>query len=251
MLHLYLLHIFLSFPQILLLHVLSSPLLLLTPHNHLLFLWFILLSIILTNYLPTVVPSSVLFLQNIFSRQLPKMPKDYIVRLVFDRRHVSLAILRLGKIIGGEKRKRIRRDCWHRKEAAIEIERKWEGDKYCHSTINPLIILFSDPSPQVCATDPILNKGLVKLPFARSAARNRSRDMERFYSTTLKHTYRKTVSTHCFTLWISQLFFEFLFMHKTKSLENTFDESKKSCFPWMIALFSDFPCDLFKIIFTI
>jgi hypothetical protein len=39
--------------------------------------------------------------QNIFSRQLPKMPKDYIVRLVFDRRHISLAILRLGRIIGG------------------------------------------------------------------------------------------------------------------------------------------------------
>jgi hypothetical protein len=29
------------------------------------------------------------------------MPKDYIVRLVFDRRHISLAILRLGRIIGG------------------------------------------------------------------------------------------------------------------------------------------------------
>lgn len=32
-------------------------------------------------------------LKNLFSRQLPKMPKDYIVRLVFDRRHKSLAIL--------------------------------------------------------------------------------------------------------------------------------------------------------------
>ena len=32
-------------------------------------------------------------LKNLFSKQLPKMPKDYIVRLVFDRRHKSLAIL--------------------------------------------------------------------------------------------------------------------------------------------------------------
>lgn len=29
------------------------------------------------------------------------MPKDYIVRLVFDRRHKSLAIIRNGRIIGG------------------------------------------------------------------------------------------------------------------------------------------------------
>jgi histone acetyltransferase len=40
-------------------------------------------------------------LKNIFARQLPKMPKDYIVRLVFDRRHYSLAIIRHGVIIGG------------------------------------------------------------------------------------------------------------------------------------------------------
>ena len=40
-------------------------------------------------------------LKNIFSRQLPKMPKEYIVRLVFDRRHLSLAIIREGRIIGG------------------------------------------------------------------------------------------------------------------------------------------------------
>lgn len=32
-------------------------------------------------------------LKNLFSKQLPKMPRDYIVRLVFDRRHKSLAIL--------------------------------------------------------------------------------------------------------------------------------------------------------------
>ena len=32
-------------------------------------------------------------LKNLFSKQLPKMPKEYIVRLVLDRRHKSLAIL--------------------------------------------------------------------------------------------------------------------------------------------------------------
>ncbi|KAJ1395798.1 tetrahymena Gcn5, partial [Ochromonadaceae sp. CCMP2298] len=40
-------------------------------------------------------------LKNIFSRQLPKMPKEYIVRLVFDDRHKSLAMLRHGRTIGG------------------------------------------------------------------------------------------------------------------------------------------------------
>lgn len=40
-------------------------------------------------------------LKNIFSKQLPKMPKEYIVRLVFDRRHTSMALLRGDTIIGG------------------------------------------------------------------------------------------------------------------------------------------------------
>jgi histone acetyltransferase len=40
-------------------------------------------------------------LKSIFARQLPKMPKDYIVRLVFDRRHRCLAIRRGNVIIGG------------------------------------------------------------------------------------------------------------------------------------------------------
>lgn len=40
-------------------------------------------------------------LKNIFSRQLPKMPKEYIVRLVFDYRHYSLAIKKNDRIIGG------------------------------------------------------------------------------------------------------------------------------------------------------
>lgn len=33
-------------------------------------------------------------LKNLFQRQLPKMPKDYITRLVYDRTHLSLAIIK-------------------------------------------------------------------------------------------------------------------------------------------------------------
>lgn len=41
-------------------------------------------------------------LKNIFSKQLPKMPKEYIVRLVFDRKHKSMVILKDGKtVVGG------------------------------------------------------------------------------------------------------------------------------------------------------
>lgn len=41
-------------------------------------------------------------LKNIFSRQLPKMPKDYIVKLMFDRNHRSMIILKDNtKVIGG------------------------------------------------------------------------------------------------------------------------------------------------------
>lgn len=40
-------------------------------------------------------------LKNIFSRQLPKMPREYIVRLVFDKRHYSMAIMKRGRILGG------------------------------------------------------------------------------------------------------------------------------------------------------
>lgn len=39
-------------------------------------------------------------LKNIFSKQLPKMPKEYIVRLVFDRRHISIAICNGSRVIG-------------------------------------------------------------------------------------------------------------------------------------------------------
>jgi len=40
-------------------------------------------------------------LKNIFSRQLPKMPREYIVRLVFDRKHFSYCLKKKDKIIGG------------------------------------------------------------------------------------------------------------------------------------------------------
>ncbi|CCI47893.1 unnamed protein product [Albugo candida] len=41
-------------------------------------------------------------LKNIFARQLPKMPREYIVRLVFDRNHRSLLLLKDGtRVIGG------------------------------------------------------------------------------------------------------------------------------------------------------
>jgi len=33
-------------------------------------------------------------LKNIISKQLPKMPKEYIVRLVFDKRHESMIIIK-------------------------------------------------------------------------------------------------------------------------------------------------------------
>jgi histone acetyltransferase len=40
-------------------------------------------------------------LKNIFSLQLPKMPKEYIVRLVLDRKHKAMCILKNGRVIGG------------------------------------------------------------------------------------------------------------------------------------------------------
>lgn len=41
-------------------------------------------------------------LKNIFQKQLPKMPKDYIARLVYDRTHQSMAIVKNGlEVVGG------------------------------------------------------------------------------------------------------------------------------------------------------
>ncbi|KAL8158866.1 hypothetical protein V2J09_000403 [Rumex salicifolius] len=40
-------------------------------------------------------------LKNIFSRQLPNMPKEYIVRLVMDRNHKSVMVIRRNLVVGG------------------------------------------------------------------------------------------------------------------------------------------------------
>lgn len=40
-------------------------------------------------------------LQNVFSHQLPRMPKDYIARLVFDPKHKTLALIKDKRVIGG------------------------------------------------------------------------------------------------------------------------------------------------------
>lgn len=37
-------------------------------------------------------------LQELFSTQLPKMPKEYITRIVFDPRHKSLALVKKGRL---------------------------------------------------------------------------------------------------------------------------------------------------------
>ena len=41
-------------------------------------------------------------LKNIFSRQLPNMPKAYIARLLMDRSHRSVVVVRHGtQVVGG------------------------------------------------------------------------------------------------------------------------------------------------------
>ncbi|KAH0481705.1 MAG: uncharacterized protein KVP18_004615 [Porospora cf. gigantea A] len=40
-------------------------------------------------------------LKNIFSRQLPKMPREYIARLVFDRNHKSFCLVKGQRVVGG------------------------------------------------------------------------------------------------------------------------------------------------------
>lgn len=45
---------------------------------------------------------SLLIVKNIFAKQLPKMPKDYIFKTVFDRRHVTMLVISSDdQIIGG------------------------------------------------------------------------------------------------------------------------------------------------------
>eukprot|EP00976_Prorocentrum_cordatum_P064091 1177350-Prorocentrum_minimum.AAC.2 len=40
-------------------------------------------------------------LKNIFAKQLPNMPKEYIVRLLFDRNHESMLAIKAGIVVGG------------------------------------------------------------------------------------------------------------------------------------------------------
>ncbi|KAK3578779.1 hypothetical protein CHS0354_035688 [Potamilus streckersoni] len=40
-------------------------------------------------------------MQNVFSHQLPRMPKEYITRLVFDPKHKCLALIKENRVIGG------------------------------------------------------------------------------------------------------------------------------------------------------
>jgi len=42
-----------------------------------------------------------LAVKNIYGKQLPKMPKDYIARLVFDRNHRSMVGFKEGRVVGG------------------------------------------------------------------------------------------------------------------------------------------------------
>lgn len=44
---------------------------------------------------------AMVYLKDIFSKQLPKMPTEYISRLVLDRRHQAVAMVKQGTIIGG------------------------------------------------------------------------------------------------------------------------------------------------------
>ena len=37
-------------------------------------------------------------LKNIFAKQLPKMPREYICRLVMDRNHRSMVVVKRGKV---------------------------------------------------------------------------------------------------------------------------------------------------------
>ncbi|KAI1297257.1 Histone acetyltransferase KAT2B [Halotydeus destructor] len=60
---------------------------------------------IVSNSLSRPVPKQnqlwLIGLQNVFSHQLPRMPKEYIARLVFDPKHKTLALVKDNKTIGG------------------------------------------------------------------------------------------------------------------------------------------------------
>lgn len=58
-------------------------------------------SVICTNLTPFQFLIDLVALKNIFSAQLPKMPKEYIARLVFDRNHRTLSLKKGDRVIGG------------------------------------------------------------------------------------------------------------------------------------------------------
>jgi len=55
----------------------------------------------LTDKVPKQTMLWLIALQNVFSHQLPRMPKEYITRLVFDPKHKTLALVKGGRPIGG------------------------------------------------------------------------------------------------------------------------------------------------------
>ena len=55
----------------------------------------------LTDKVPKQTMLWLIALQNVFSHQLPRMPKEYITRLVFDPKHKCLALVKGGRPIGG------------------------------------------------------------------------------------------------------------------------------------------------------
>jgi len=55
----------------------------------------------LTERVPKQTMLWLIAIQNIFSHQLPRMPKEYITRLVFDPKHKTLALIKDGRPIGG------------------------------------------------------------------------------------------------------------------------------------------------------
>ncbi|ORY33986.1 hypothetical protein BCR39DRAFT_518041 [Naematelia encephala] len=58
---------------------------------------------VVTSRNPTPVATILLIgLKNLFQKQLPKMPREYITRLVLDKNHISIAIVKRGwKVVGG------------------------------------------------------------------------------------------------------------------------------------------------------
>lgn len=58
---------------------------------------------VVTSRNPSPVASILLIgLKNLFQKQLPKMPREYITRLVLDKNHISMPIVKRGwKVVGG------------------------------------------------------------------------------------------------------------------------------------------------------